>query len=145
VVVAWFALLFTARWPQGLYDFVFGVFRYLTRVYAYLYLLVDPYPPFSIEDDPSYPARVQMAPIDRYSRLKVLLRIIYVIPAYIIAYVITLVLELVVFVDWIVIVVIGRQPEGLQDVSRFCVTYILRVQALWILVTETYPPFSETA
>jgi len=145
VIVAWFALLFTARWPQGIYDFVFGVYQYYARVYGYLYLLVDPYPRFTIEADPSYPVRVLMTPPDQYSRLKVLLRILYVIPAYIIAYVIGLVLSVVIFVDWIVIVILGRQPEGLQDVSRFCFTYLVRVQALFILITETYPPFSETA
>ena len=45
--VAWLAILFTAAYPQGLYDFGVGVLRWLLRVEAYMLLLVDEYPPFS--------------------------------------------------------------------------------------------------
>jgi len=48
-VVAWFAILFTGEYPQGLYNFGIGVFRWQTRVEAYMLLLVDQYPPFSFE------------------------------------------------------------------------------------------------
>ena len=47
--VAWFAILFTGNYPQGLYDFGVGVLRWFIRVEAYLLLLVDEYPPFSFE------------------------------------------------------------------------------------------------
>jgi hypothetical protein len=49
VVVAWFAILFTAKYPKGLFDFVVGVFRWSLRVQAYATLLLtDKYPPFSL-------------------------------------------------------------------------------------------------
>jgi hypothetical protein len=49
VVVAWFAILFTGRYPRGLFDFVAGVFRWTNRVAAYAFLLVtDEYPPFRL-------------------------------------------------------------------------------------------------
>ena len=49
VIVAWFAILFTGRYPQGLFDYVVGVGRWALRVYAYAFLLVtDQYPPFSL-------------------------------------------------------------------------------------------------
>lgn len=49
VIIAWFAILFTGRYPQGLFDFVVGVGRWGLRVQAYAFLLVtDRYPPFSM-------------------------------------------------------------------------------------------------
>ena len=49
VIVAWFSILLTARYPRGLFDFVVGVMRWGLRVQAYVLLLVtDRYPPFSL-------------------------------------------------------------------------------------------------
>ena len=49
IVVAWFAILFTGRYPAGLFDYVVGVARWSLRVYAYAFLLVtDRYPPFEL-------------------------------------------------------------------------------------------------
>jgi hypothetical protein len=49
VIVAWFAILFTGRYPRGIFDFVEGVVRWGQRVVAYAFTLVtDRYPPFSL-------------------------------------------------------------------------------------------------
>jgi hypothetical protein len=49
VIVAWFAILFTRRYPRGMFDFVEGVIRWHNRVIAYAFVLVtDRYPPFRL-------------------------------------------------------------------------------------------------
>jgi hypothetical protein len=50
VIIAWFAILFTGRYPKGLFDFVVGVGRWTNRVTAYMAILTtDKYPPFSLK------------------------------------------------------------------------------------------------
>src|SRR5712691_2864973 len=50
VIIAWFAIVFTGRYPRGLFDFVVGVIRWSNRVTGYALILVtDKYPPFSLE------------------------------------------------------------------------------------------------
>jgi len=48
-VIAWFAILFTGKYPEGLYRFAVGVMRWSVRVESYLLLMRDEYPPFSME------------------------------------------------------------------------------------------------
>ncbi len=49
VIIAWFAILFTGRYPRGLFDYVLGVGRWSLRIHAYGFLLItDRYPPFSL-------------------------------------------------------------------------------------------------
>jgi len=49
VIVAWFAILFTGRYPRGMFDFVQGVIRWGARVTGYAFVLItDRYPPFSL-------------------------------------------------------------------------------------------------
>jgi hypothetical protein len=50
VIIAWFAILFTGRYPRGMFEFVEGVMRWTNRVFAYAFLLItDRYPPFSLD------------------------------------------------------------------------------------------------
>jgi hypothetical protein len=48
-IIAWFSILFTGRYPRPLYQFATGALRWTTRVEAYLLLLTDEYPPFTME------------------------------------------------------------------------------------------------
>ena len=51
IVIAWFAILFTGRYPRSLFDYVVGVQRWSLRVSAYAVLLItDQYPPFSLSE-----------------------------------------------------------------------------------------------
>jgi hypothetical protein len=49
LLLAWFIVLFTGRWPEGMRQFCIGYFRWNTRVQAYMFLLTDVYPPFRLE------------------------------------------------------------------------------------------------
>jgi hypothetical protein len=49
MLIGFFAVRFTKQWPEGLREFVVGVFRWQYRVQAYLFLLVDEYPPFNLD------------------------------------------------------------------------------------------------
>lgn len=50
LVIGWFAVLFTGRWPSGLQSYVIGWMRWTLRVAGYRFLLVDDYPPFSFAE-----------------------------------------------------------------------------------------------
>ena len=144
-IIAWFALMFTARWPASLYEFMSGFLRYVVRLSAYLYLGVDQYPPFSGAEDDSYPVRVHIAlPLDQYSRLKVFFRGIYAILAMVIRYALGIVIAFVALLSRFAIVISGRQPASLQNALNFSLAYTTRADALMFLLTETYPPFGES-
>ena len=59
VFISFFAVLFTGRYPEGMFDYMVGVHRWALRVGAYVFLMVDPYPPFTLDDDPAYPAQLR--------------------------------------------------------------------------------------
>jgi Domain of unknown function (DUF4389) len=144
IVVAWFAIVITGRYPEGLYSFVAGYTRLLARVTAYAALLCDPYPPFSGAEDPSYPVRMEFAgPLEHYSRLKTLFRMILAIPLLILRYVMGLLLEIGAFAAWVVIVITGKMPRGLFDLMVLANSYTARSDAYIYLLTETYPPFQD--
>jgi Domain of unknown function (DUF4389) len=143
IVIAWFALVFTARYPDGLYNFVAGYVRMVSRVNAFYYLATDEWPPFNGEDDPAYPVRVGIpAPQPEYSRLKALFRIIIGIPVMILAWVQGLIVSVIGIISWFAILFTGRQSEGLFNPLRSGLAYNARATAYFSLLTEDYPPFS---
>ena len=144
IFIAWFAIVFTARYPRTLYGFVEGYNRYYARATAYAALVCDPYPSFLGEDDPAYAVRMHFSgPLDPYSRLKTFFRIILAIPIAILRWVIHLLLEITAVAAWFVIVFSGKLPRGLYDVMVLANSYIARSDSYLYLLTETYPPFED--
>jgi hypothetical protein len=143
VVISWFAIVFTARYPDGLYGLVSRFVLYGTQVTAYATLLTDVYPAFGGSAD--YPIAITFSgPLDRYSRLKTGFRFILEIPILLLRYyVVGPLIELGAIGAWFVIVITGRMPRGLQDVLVLGSSWVARSDAYLFLLTETYPPFRE--
>ncbi len=127
LVIGWFGALLTGRLPQPAADYLSGYLRWKIRLYAYLLLLTDRYPPFTLEDD-DYPVRVVVRP-GRLNRLAVLFRIILVIPAEAVAGLVILGLTTIVaFITWLIVLVTGRMPQPLHQAIGAAVRYQARVR-----------------
>jgi hypothetical protein len=141
-VIAWFALLLTGKYPQGLYDFNAGFIRMSARVSGFYQLLTDEYPSFGGGEDPEYPIRTLVGPPkEEYSRMKVLFRIILLIPVYVLHYVMQIILEVCGVVAWLVILFTGKLPIGLYRPIRIASAYSIKGTAFYMLMTEDFPPF----
>jgi hypothetical protein len=142
--LAWFAMIFTGRYPQGMYDFVCGALRNQARVQGYYLLLTDEYPPFNGGVDPAYPIQLTFAPpLEHYSRAKAFFRVILYIPVWVVTYIFQLLLEVAALAAWFVIVFTGKMPKGIQDLIDMGLRYTFRAHAYYWLITETWPPLSE--
>jgi len=142
VIVAWFALVFTGRYPQSLYDFNASFLRFINRVNGFTWLMTDEWPSFAGEEEYDYPVRVLIpGPKDEYSRAKVLFRIILFIPVYILLFVMNVILEVVGIVAWFVIVFTGSFPDGLYKPMRAAAAFSVKASAYGLLLTEDFPPF----
>jgi hypothetical protein len=86
-VISFFAIVFTGKYPKGLFDFNVGVLRWGWRVafYSYGALATDKYPPFSLKPDPNYPADIEIPYPEKLSKGLVLVKWwLLAIPHYII-------------------------------------------------------------
>ncbi|MGA5406495.1 DUF4389 domain-containing protein [Streptomyces lavendulocolor] len=153
-VVAFFAILFTERYPRPLFDFNVGVLRWTWRVsyYAYGALATDRYPPFTLADDPDYPARLTITHPDRLSRGLVLVKWwLLALPHYlVIGFFLGGVrlglwsgglIAVLVLIAAVVLAVRDHYPRDIFDLIMGLNRWVLRVAAYAALMTDAYPPF----
>jgi len=151
-IIAFFAILFTGKYPKGLFTFNAGVLRWTWRVgfYSYSALATDKYPPFSLEPDDKYPADLNIEYPEKLSRGLVLIKWwLLAIPHYIVLAFIQggagegrggLTTILAIFAA-IALLFTGKYPE---DIFRLVVgmnRWTYRVAAYASLMTDEYPPF----
>jgi len=164
-IIAFFAILFTARYPRPLFDFTVGVLRWSWRVgyYSYSVLGTDRYPPFTLAEREDYPATLSVAYPERLSRGLVLVKWwLLIIPHYLLAGAIaggayggyramddhagrygggmSLVGLLVLYVG-ITLLFAGRYPRGIYDLLMGIQRWSYRVASYVSLLTDRYPPF----
>ncbi len=112
---AFFAVLFTGRWPQGAFDYLLGTFRWAYRVVVYMHLMVDPYPPFSMADDPNYPVRVHIDYPEHIDNWRPLVQWLLAIPYLIVASVLLWLTGVLGIIAFFTILFTKQIPRGVFD------------------------------
>jgi hypothetical protein len=138
--IGWWVALFTGRLPQFAVTYLSGVLRWTARVYAYDYLLTDAYPPFTFDDDPTYPVRVAIPEPQRLNRAAVFFRYFLILPVGILAgIVISGASTLMSFIAWLIALVAGQLPPSLYLAYVAVVRFQTRYYAYWWMLTPAYP------
>jgi hypothetical protein len=163
-VVSFFAILFTGRYPRGIFDFNVGVLRWTWRVgfYSYSALGTDRYPPFTLAAVEDYPARIEVAYPQALSRGLVLVKWwLLALPHYLVVGVFAGgawaginaannhggwssgggLIGLLVLIAGIVLLFTGRYPRSIFDFIMGMNRWVYRVVAYVTLMTDAYPPF----
>lgn len=144
-IIAWFAVLFTGRYPKGLFDFVVGTLDWQNRVSIYMNFLRDEYPTFGFVGE--YPAKFSVQYPEKLSRALLVLRglfgWLYVgIPHSVCLSVRYIAHVVVTIIAWFAVLFTGKMPEWMFEFMVGTYRWMLRVYAYAWFLTDEYPPFT---
>ena len=140
-VIAFFAVLFTEKYPRSLFDFVVNVYRWQANVYAYIGLMRDEYPPFSWEPD-QYPVTFSVDYPSEMNRWLPLVKWLLALPHYLVLVALGIAALVVWIAAWFAILFTGQFPRGMFDFIIGTLRWNARVTAYVFFMRDEYPPFS---
>jgi hypothetical protein len=144
-VVAWFAILFTGRYPASLFRFAVGVERWNVRALGYVGLLSGRFPPFGLDESDVYNVRYSVIPaLENRNRLTTFFRLFLAIPHLVVLLFLWLAAFVVLVIAWFAALFAGSVPAGLHGFLEGVLRWSARVASYLMLLTDEYPPFSLT-
>jgi hypothetical protein len=139
-VIAWFAMLFTKRYPESLYDFIGGYVKLSTQVGGFIVLATDEFPPFLPDDSRDYPVHVAVAPRQiEHRRAHTFFKYVLAFPQQVILFGLGYMLMGASFVTWWRVLFTGKQSATMHDAIRTGLAYSARSNGFLLLLTETHP------
>ncbi len=141
IAIAFFAIVFTKRFPRGLFDFVVGINRWNCNVGAYMGLQRDEYPPFSWASG-EYPLTYEVDYPEQLNRWRPFVHWLLLLPHFILLLALYSVALVVYPIVFLAILFTKRFPRGLFDFMVGIGRWGSRVSAYSACLTDKYPPFS---
>ncbi len=141
-LIAIIAIIFTKRYPRGLFDFAVGILRWQANVGAYVAMLRDEYPPFGWEPG-NYPITFEVDYPENLGRFAPLYKWILAIPNLIVFFAVAIVAVVMWFIAWLAIIFTGKFPRGMFDFIVGTMRWQNRLYGYaFYMFTDEYPPFS---
>jgi Domain of unknown function (DUF4389) len=138
VIASWLATLVRGRSPERLHRFLAAYVRYQFHVYAFLYLVANPFPGF-VGAARSYPLEIVVAERASQNRWKTGFRLVLILPALLLAGAYGAVANFVAVLGWFSALARGRMPLGLRNAGALALRYQSQVLAYALLLTDVYP------